>query len=103
MFRIYKGKKERENIWIKCITLIEHFEHIANILRELEIRNNNKFLISTQENRNLEIIKHDLEKFNTGYINLSNNSICVDGKEYKQEFYFENAEYMKYLNLNSSK
>lgn len=92
-----------DNKRVKCITLIEHFEHIANILRELKIGNNNKFLISTQENRNLEIIKHDLEKFNTGHINLSNNSICVDGKEYKQEFYFENAEYMKHLNLNSSK
>lgn len=92
-----------DNKRVKCIILIEHFEHIANILREFEIGNNNKFLISTQENRNLEIIKHDLEKFNTGHINLSNNSICVDDKEYKQEFYFENAEYMKHLNLNSSK
>ena len=92
-----------DNKRVQCITLIEHYEHIANILRKLKIGNNNKFLISTQENRNLEIIKHDLEKFNTGHINLSNNSICVDGKEYKQEFYFENAEYMKHLNLNSSK
>ena len=31
---------------IKCITLIEHYEHIANIVRELKIGNNNKFLIS---------------------------------------------------------
>ena len=92
-----------DNKRVKCITLIEHYEHIANILRELKIGNNNKFLISTQENSNLEIIKNDLEKFDTGYINLSNNSICIDGKEYKQEFYFENAEYMKHLNLNSSK
>lgn len=64
MFRIYKGKKERENIWIKCITLIEHFEHIANILRELKIGNNNKFLISTQENSNLEIIKFRIPSYN---------------------------------------
>ena len=92
-----------DNKRVKCITLIEHYEHIANILRELKIGNNNKFLISTQENSNLEIIKNDLEKFDTGHINLSNNSICIDGKEYKQEFYFENAEYMKHLNLNSSK
>ena len=92
-----------DNKRVKCITLIEHYEHIANLLRELKIGNNNKFLISTQENSNLEIIKNDLEKFDTGHINLSNNSICIDGKEYKQEFYFENVEYMKHLNLNSSK
>ena len=92
-----------DNKRVKCITLIEHYEHIADILRELKIGNNNKFLISTQENSNLKIIKNDLEKFDTGHINLSNNSICIDGKEYKQEFYFENAEYMKHLNLNSSK
>lgn len=84
---------------IRCITLIEHYEHIANILRELKIGNNNKFLISTQENGNLEIIRNDLEKFDTGHINLSNNSICIDDKEYKQEFYFKNPEYMKHLNL----
>ena len=82
---------------IKCITLIEHYEHIANIVRELKIGNNNKFLISTQENGNLEIIKNDLEKFDTGHINLSNNSICIDDKEYKQEFYFENEKYMNFL------
>lgn len=82
---------------IKCITLIEHYEHIANIVRELKIGNNNKFLISTQENGNLEIIKNDLEKFDTGHINLSNNSICIDDKEYKQEFYFKNEKYMNFL------
>ena len=82
---------------IKCITLIEHYEHIANIVRELKIGNNNKFLISTQENGNLEIIKNDLEKFDTGHINLSNNSICIDNKEYKQEFYFKNEKYMNFL------
>ena len=88
-----------DNKRVKCITLIDHFEHIANILRELKIGNNNKFLISTQENSNLEIIKNDLEKFDTGYINLSNNSICIDDKEYKQEFYFKNEKYMKLLEL----
>ena len=88
---------------IRCITLIEHYEHIANILRELKIGNNNKFLISTQENGNLEIIRNDLEKFDTGYINLTNNSICIGNKEYKQEFYFKNPEYMKQVNLNRSK
>ena len=92
-----------DNKRVKCITLIEHYEHIANILRELKIGNNNKFLISTQENSNLEIIKNDLEKFDTGHINLSNNSIYIDNKEYKQDFYFENAKYMEHLNLNSSK
>lgn len=96
----------RENIddkRIRCITLIEHYEHIANILRELKIGNNNKFLISTQEKGNLEIIRNDLEKFDTGYINLTNNSICIGNKEYKQEFYFKNPEYMKQVNLNRSK
>lgn len=88
---------------IRCITLIEHYEHIANILRELKIGNNNKFLISTQEKGNLEIIRNDLEKFDTGYINLTNNSICIGNKEYKQEFYFKNPEYMKQVNLNRSK
>ena len=88
---------------IRCITLIEHYEHIANIVRELKIGNNNKFLISTQENGNLAIIKNDLEKFDTGHINLSNNSICIGNKEYKQEFYFKNPEYMKQVNLNRSK
>ena len=90
----------RENIddkRIKCTTLIEHYEHIANIVRELKIGNNNKFLISTQENGNLEIIKNDLEKFDTGHINLSNNSICIDDKEYKHEFYFKNEKYMNFL------
>ena len=82
---------------VQCITLIEHYEHIANILRKLKIGNNNKFLISTQENGNLEIIKNDLEKFDTGHINLSNNSICIDDKEYKQEFYFKNEKYMNFL------
>ena len=89
-----------DNKRVKCITLIEHYEHIANILRELKIGNNNKFLISTQENSNLEIIKNDLEKFDTGHINLSNNSICIDNKEYKQDFYFKNDKYMNLLNLN---
>ena len=89
-----------DNKRVKCITLIEHYEHIANILRELKIGNNNKFLISTQENGNLEIIKNDLEKFDTGHINLSNNSICIDNKEYKQDFYFKNDKYMNLLNLN---
>ena len=92
-----------DNKRVKCITLIEHYEHIANILREIKIGNNNKFLISTQEGGNLEPIKNDLEKFDTGHINLSNNSIYIDNKEYKQEFYFENTEYIKHLNLNSSK
>ena len=92
-----------DNKRVKCITLIEHYEHIANILRELKIGNNNKFLISTQENGNLEIIRNDLEKFDTGYINLTNNSICIGNKEYKQEFYFKNPEYMKQVNLNRSK
>ena len=87
---------------IRCITLIEHYEHIANIVRELKIGNNNKFLISTQENGNLAIIKNDLEKFDTGHINLSNNSICIDDKEYKQEFYFKNEKYMNFLNLNKN-
>ena len=92
-----------DNKRVKCITLIEHYERIANILREIKIGNNNKFLISTQEGGNLEPIKNDLEKFDTGHINLSNNSIYIDNKEYKQEFYFENTEYIKHLNLNSSK
>ena len=92
-----------DNKRVKCITLIEHYEHIANILREIKIGNNNKFLISTQEGGNLEPIKNDLEKFDTGHINLSNNSIYIDNKEYKQDFYFENAKYMEHLNLNSSK
>ena len=92
-----------DNKRVKCITLIEHYEHIANILREIKIGNNNKFLISTQESGNLEPIKNDLEKFDTGHINLSNNSIYIDNKEYKQDFYFENAKYMEHLNLNSSK
>ena len=92
-----------DNKRVKCITLIEHYEHIANILREIKIGNNNKFLISTQEGGNLEPIKNDLEKFDTGHINLSNNSIYIDNKEYKQDFYFENTEYIKHLNLNSSK
>ena len=86
-----------DNKRVKCITLIEHYEHIANILREIEIGNNNKFLISTQEGGNLEPIKNDLEKFDTGHINLSNNSICIDDKEYKQEFYFKNEKYMNFL------
>ena len=86
-----------DNKRVKCITLIEHYEHIANILREIEIGNNNKFLISTQEGGNLEPIKNDLEKFDTGHINLSNNSICIDNKEYKQEFYFKNEKYMNFL------
>ena len=89
-----------DNKRVKCITLIEHYEHIANILREIEIGNNNKFLISTQEGGNLEPIKNDLEKFDTGHINLSNNSICIDNKEYKQDFYFKNDKYMNLLNLN---
>ena len=89
-----------DNKRVKCITLIEHYEHIANILREIEIGNNNKFLISTQEDGNLEPIKNDLEKFDTGHINLSNNSICIDNKEYKQDFYFKNDKYMNLLNLN---
>lgn len=84
---------------ISCITLIEHYEHIANILRELKIGNNNRFLISTQENGNLEIIRNDLEKFDTGHINLSNNSICINNKEYKQEFYFKNLKYLNFLNV----
>lgn len=88
-----------DNKRVKCITLIDHFEHIANILRELKIGNNNKFLISTQENSNLEIIRNDLEKFDTGYINLSNNSICIDDKEYKQEFYFKSPKYLNFLNV----
>ena len=88
-----------DNKRVKCITLIEHYEHIANILREIEIGNNNKFLISTQEDGNLEPIKNDLEKFDTGHINLSNNSICIDNKEYKQDFYFKNDKYMNLLNL----
>ena len=86
-----------DNKRVKCITLIEYYEHIANILREIEIGNNNKFLISTQEGGNLEPIKNDLEKFDTGHINLSNNSICIDNKEYKQEFYFKNEKYMNFL------
>ena len=89
-----------DNKRVKCITLIEHYEHIANILREIEIGNNNKFLISTQEGGNLEPIKNDLEKFDTGHINLSNNSICIDNKEYKQDFYFKNDKYMNLLNLS---
>jgi hypothetical protein len=92
-----------DNKRVKCIILIEHYEHIANILREIKIGNNNKFLISTQEGDNLEPIKNDLEKFDTGHIILSNNSIYIDNKEYKQDFYFENAKYMEHLNLNSSK
>ena len=88
-----------DNKRVKCITLIEHYEHIANTLREIEIGNNNKFLISTQEGGNLEPIKNDLEKFDTGHINLSNNSICIDNKEYKQDFYFKNDKYMNLLNL----
>ena len=88
-----------DNKRVKCITLIEHYEHIANILREIKIGNNNKFLISTQEGGNLEPIKNDLEKFDTGHINLSNNSICIDNKEYKQDFYFKNDKYMNLLNL----
>lgn len=88
-----------DNKRVKCITLIEHYEHIANILREIEIGNNNKFLISTQEGGNLEPIKNDLEKFDTGHINLSNNSICIDNKEYKQDFYFKSEKYMELLGL----
>ena len=53
-------------------------------------------------NNNLEIIRSDLGKFDTGYINLSNNSICIENREYKQEFYFKNPEYIKHLNLNSN-
>ena len=89
-----------DNKRVKCITLIEHYEHIANILREIEIGNNNKFLISTQEGGNLEPIKNDLEKFDMGHINLSNNSIYIDNKEYKQDFYFKNDKYINLLNLN---
>ena len=84
---------------IRCITLIEHYEHIANILRKLKIGNNNKFLISSQENSNLELIKNNLEKFDIGHIDLTNNIICIGDKEYKQEFYFKNEKYVKLLEL----
>lgn len=84
---------------VSCIILIEHFELIADILKDFKIGINNKYLISTQEGTNLEIIKNDLEKFDTGYINLSNKSICINDKEYKQDFYFENKKYIKLLNL----
>ena len=88
-----------DNKRVQCITLIEHYEHIANILRKLKIGNNNKFLISSQENSNLELIKNNLEKFDIGYINLTNNIICIGDKEYKQEFYFKNEKYVKLLEL----
>ena len=88
-----------DNKRVQCITLIEHYEHIANILRKLKIGNNNKFLISSQENSNLELIKNNLEKFDIGYINLTNNIICIEDKEYKQEFYFKNEKYVKLLEL----
>ena len=75
------------------------FERISNLLKEFKIENNNKFLISTQEDSNLELIKNNLEKFDMAHINLSNNSIYIDDKEYKQEFYFKNEKYMKLLEL----
>ena len=88
-----------DNKRVKCIILIEHFERISNLLKEFKIENNNKFLISTQEDSNLGLIKNNLEKFDMAHINLSNNSIYIDDKEYKQEFYFKNEKYMKLLEL----
>ena len=65
---------------------------ISATKRKPTIQNNSIF-------SNLELIKNNLEKFDIGYINLTNNIICIGDKEYKQEFYFKNEKYVKLLEL----